>query len=163
MDIDGRAYAGHESEVLTDPIETDGGHGAGDHDTARPRPRPDGHTHEQPSLQHPGLVALLGGLLRASFVGRGGCNGDSEEQEAAAQAEGRQEGEEGVEAELGLGPGCAVEEERGWRGWGGEQTEIVVVRLVLVSGRIVFVRASCGKDDRVRGMGLAHLRNRGER
>jgi hypothetical protein len=108
MDIDGRAYAGHvasgrgtaadaadESEVLTDPVETDDGHGAGDHDTARPRPRPDGHAHEQPSLQHPGLVALLGGLLRASFVGRGGCNGDSEEQEAAAQAEGWQEGEEG--------------------------------------------------------------------
>jgi hypothetical protein len=50
-------------------------------------------------LQHPGLVALLGGLLRASFTDGNGTGSVDKERKAGAQVKGRREGEEEAELE----------------------------------------------------------------
>jgi hypothetical protein len=107
--------------------------------------RPYGHAREHPRLQHPGLVALLGGLLRASFADGNGTGGVcvGEERKVGAQAKGRQ-----------------GEEEGSWRhgrarGWSWEGT--------YRAGAVYFLEGSCWceelwEGDRVCGMGLAHSR-----
>jgi hypothetical protein len=101
-------------------------------------------------LQHLGLVALLGGLLCATFADGNGSGGDGEEREAGAQAEGRQGGEEEAED----GPWCGVEEERGiGRLEQGKDGSCIS------AGSLVFLGGSCLceelEGDRVREIGLA--------
>jgi hypothetical protein len=90
-------------------------------------------------LEHLGLVALLGGLLRASFIDGDRSGGDrgGEEREAGAQAERRRGGEEEAEAELGLGHGAELRK-RGERLERGKDGSCWLV--LFFFGRIVFVR-----------------------
>jgi hypothetical protein len=93
-------------------------------------------------LQHPGLVALLDGLLRASFADGNGINGVGEERKAGAQAKGRRGGEE--EAELEARPCERLEPGRDRSCW----------CVFFPEGS--FLCEEFWEADRVRGMGLAH-------